>query len=70
MLWPIMKILPKYREPNIYVDEAVKLDVCSQLSSQKIKSYNATIDNISPDSYEENTREERFSVIIKVCIRC
>ncbi|MDO3764098.1 HlyD family efflux transporter periplasmic adaptor subunit, partial [Salmonella enterica] len=48
-----VKILPKYRD-QIYVDEAVKLDVQS-IIQPKIKSYNATIDNISPDSYEENT---------------
>ncbi|EGS2676151.1 HlyD family type I secretion periplasmic adaptor subunit [Salmonella enterica] len=48
-----VKILPKYRD-QIYVDETVKLDVQS-IIQPKIKSYNATIDNISPDSYEENT---------------
>ncbi|EAQ9965843.1 HlyD family type I secretion periplasmic adaptor subunit [Salmonella enterica] len=48
-----VKIPPKYRD-QIYLDEAVKLDVQS-IIQPKMKSYSATIDNISPDSYEENT---------------
>ncbi|MGS9174592.1 HlyD family efflux transporter periplasmic adaptor subunit, partial [Salmonella enterica subsp. enterica serovar Infantis] len=48
-----VKILPKYRD-QIDVDEAVKLDVQSIIQPKR-KSYNANIDNISPDSYEENT---------------
>lgn len=48
-----VKIPPKYRD-QIYLDEAVKLDVQS-IIQPKMKSYSATIDNISPDSYEEST---------------
>lgn len=60
-----VKIPPKYRD-QIYLDEAVKLDVQS-IIQPKMKSYSATIDNISPDSYEENTEgtiQRYYKVII------
>ncbi|ENK0466384.1 HlyD family type I secretion periplasmic adaptor subunit [Salmonella enterica] len=60
-----VKIPPKYRD-QIYLDEAVKLDVQS-IIQPKMKSYSATIDNISPDSYEEitgGTIQRYYKVII------
>lgn len=60
-----VKINPKYRD-QIYIGEQVKVDILSIIRA-KGKSYEATIDKISPDSYEESSNggmQRYYKVVI------
>lgn len=48
-----VKINPKFRD-QLYIGELVKLNVLSTIQASS-KTYEALIDQISPDSYEENS---------------